>query len=164
MNFSVKSRAADCKITKVERPLPKINSCIQRIEKQKAKQVKPIKSLNVSFKIFEGIESGKWLNDNHVKTVSDLLIHQFPMIPGLYDPKYGEDLSFPPTDDGFVQILHCQNHWLTVYGKKFDLVKVYDSLNSTVLLQIQAQIASIVHCEAQPFRVVGILKPMKVRE
>ena len=46
------------------------------------------------------------------------------MIPGLYNPKYDEDLSFPPTDDGLVQILHCQNHWLTVYRKKSDLVKV----------------------------------------
>ena len=121
MNLFAESRAADCEITKIDDPLSTKKSRIQRIqshEKHKAKRVKSIKSLNFSFKFLEEIESGKWLNDNHVKTVSDLLIHQFPMIPGLYDPKYGEDLSFPSTDDGFVQILHCQNHWLTVYGKK----------------------------------------------
>ena len=141
----------DCEITKVDYPLSKVTSRLQRIEgheKQKTKRVKSIKSLNFSQKFLEEIKSGKWLNDNHIKTISDLLIHQFPTIPGLYDPKYGEDLSYPPTDDGFVQILHYENHWLTVYGKTAELVKVYDSLYSAVSLSIKAQIASIAHCQA----------------
>jgi len=141
----------DCEITKVDCPLSKVTSRLQRIEshvKQKAKRVKSIKSLNFSQKFLEEIKSGKWLNDNHIKAISDLLIHQFPTIPGLYDPKYGEDLSYPPTDDGFVQILHYENHWLTVYGKTAGLVKVYDSLNSAVSSSIKTQIASIAHCQA----------------
>jgi len=87
------------------------------------------------------------LNDNHIKAVNDLLIHQFPTIPGLYNPKYGKDLSYPPIDDGFVQILHHENHWLTVYGKTAELVKVYDSFNSAVSSSIKTQIASIAYCQ-----------------
>lgn len=147
----LKTDDADCTITDVKFPLSKVNSRLQRIqshEKQKAKRVKSSKSFNFSYKFLEEIESGKWLNDCHVKTVCDLLIHQFPTIPGLYDPKYGEDLSFPPTDDGFVQILHCNNHWLTIHGKTSELVKVYDSMNSIMPLPIQAQIASIAYCQS----------------
>ena len=114
---------------------------------QKRQRLKSIKSIKFSYKFLEEIRSGKWLNDIHIKTVCDLLIHQFPMIPGLYDPKYGEDLSFPSTSDGFVQILHYENHWVTIHGITCELVKVYDSLNSTMPLSLQAQIASIAHCQ-----------------
>ena len=140
----------DCEITEVHQ-LSKRKLQLQRIkshEKQKTKRIKLLKNLNFSCKFLEDIRNGKWLNDSHIKTVSDLLIHQFPMIPGLYDPKYGEDLSFPPTDDGFVQILHYKDHWLTIHGITCESVKVYDILNSTVSLQIQARKASIVRCQS----------------
>jgi len=104
----------ECEITKVDCSLSKVTSRLQRIEshvKQKAKQVKSIKSLNFSQKFLEEIKSGKWLNDNHIKAVSDFLMHQFPTIPGLYDPKYGEDLSYSPTDDGFVQKSLVNSMW-----------------------------------------------------
>ena len=79
------------------------------------------------------------------KAVSDLLKAQFPAVPGLYDPKLGQDLAFPLTKPQFVQIVHVGNHWLTV-GVSPSLARVYDSMNFTTSVATQSQIAAIMRC------------------
>ena len=45
-----------------------------------------------------------------------MLKAQFPLMSGLYNPVLGQALSFPVTQDPFVQVLHVgENHWIANY-------------------------------------------------
>ena len=69
-----------------------------------------------------------WLQDVDIEAANKLLRHQFPELLGLYSPLLGQNLSFPLTQDPFVQILHVRgNHWLTVAGMSSSLIYIYDS-------------------------------------
>lgn len=92
------------------------------------------------------IEKGEWLNDAHISYVNLLLKRQFPSVCGLYDPKFGQDLSFPVSEDPFIQILNvCGNHWMTVAGVSPTQACVYDSLQRYVSVDAMAQIAAIMN-------------------
>ena len=137
------SGSPSCIITKVyEGPLSRSEIRQQKLESRK-------KQANVCYRqpSLKDIESGRWLNDNHINAVNYLLKGQFPSALGLYDPRYGEDLSFPTTETPFVQILHAKNHWLTVEGVNSSLVNVYDTMKYATTAVVQSQIAAIIHCK-----------------
>lgn len=128
-------------ITKVcEEPLSRPEIRRQKLDSRK-KQVRiPYRQPSL-----EDIEGGRWLNESHINAVNHLLKVQFPSVLGLYDSRFGEDLSFPITKAPFVQMLHAKNHWLTVEGVNSSLVNVYDTLKYATTTVVQSQIAAIIH-------------------
>ena len=95
------------------------------------------------------IQNGKWRNDTHINAASYLLKDQFPSVSGLHDTRYRQDLSFSSAKSSFVQILHAENHWLTVAGVHASLVKVYDTMKYTTTSDVQCQIAAIMQSSSE---------------
>ena len=56
--------------------------------------------------LLNSIAKGKRLSDEHMVVASQLLKQQYPNLPGLFDPKQGQNMSFPMCEDPFVQILY----------------------------------------------------------
>lgn len=95
------------------------------------------------------IKNKQWLEDEHIEITNQLLRNQFPNLAGLQPPEYGQDLSFPITQDRFIQILHVQgNHWMTVAGGSPSMVHVYDSMYNFTTPETKMQVASIL-CSAE---------------
>lgn len=129
-----------CQIREInDKPLSKSKIRHHKLESKK----KEPKQSSYKQPSLQDICSGKWLNDTHINAVNYLLKAQFPSVPGLHDTKYGQDLSFPTTESLFVQILHAENHWLTVAGVHSSLVKVYDTMKYATTPIVQSQIAAI---------------------
>ena len=90
------------------------------------------------------IRNGDWLVDQHITIASKMLKAQFPLMSGLYNPVLGQTLSFPVTQEAFVQMLHVGgNHWITIENVPSLFVNVYDSVYGTVSVDTKKQIASL---------------------
>ena len=71
---------------------------------------------------------------------------QFPSLAGLYDCLLGQNLSYPVTNEAFIQILHVDgNHWIAVGHVSSGFVTIYDSVYSYVSTDTKIQIASLLH-------------------
>ena len=86
--------------------------------------------------LLNSIAKGKRLSDEHMVVASQLLKQQYPNLPGLFDPKQGQNMSFPMCEDPFVQILYVpgEEHWIAVSGVSESEACVYDSVFSTTLI------------------------------
>ena len=135
-----------CQITAMisDKPLPKL-----KIRQQKLESRKTVKKISYKIPSLQEIQSGKWLNDTHINAASYLLKCQFPSVSDLHDTRYGQDLSFPSTKSPFVQILHAENHWLTVEGVHASLVKVYDTMKYATTSDVKCQIAAIMQSSSK---------------
>lgn len=91
------------------------------------------------------LNSVGWVNDSIVNAAQRLLKRQFPEIDGFQDVSLGLVLSFEVQTGDFLQILHANNHWLTVstIACPHPSVKVYDSLYKSVPMVAKSQIASL---------------------
>ena len=135
-----------CQITVVinDKPLSKLKIRLQKLENRKTLKQTSYKILSL-----REIQNGKWLNDTHINAASYLLKDQFPSVSGLHDTRYRQDLSFPSTKSPFVQILHAENHWLTVAGVHASLAKVYDTMKYATTSVVQCQIAAIMQSSSK---------------
>ena len=87
------------------------------------------------------ISNHRRLQDSHINGADSILKNQFPKVSGF--PQLGVDLTFPPTVDSFIQILHVGgNHWMTVAGGSTQ-VHVYDSIYNYTQGDTKMQIAAI---------------------
>ena len=100
--------------------------------------------------LLNSIAKGKRLSDEHMVVASQLLKQQYPNLPGLFDPKQGQNMSFPMCEDPFIQILYVpgEEHWIAVSGVSESEACVYDSVFSTTLDSTKMQIATIMHTSA----------------
>ena len=140
----------DCLITKVEHPdgMSKLAVRKHKLElksKQKGKHRKiATEASPINIRDLEDtISNHRRLQDSHINAANSILKNQFPKVSGLYNPQLGVDLTFPPTVDSFIQILHVGgNHWMTVAGGSTQ-VHVYDSIYSSTQGDTKMQIAAI---------------------
>ena len=135
-----------CQITAVinDKPLSKLKIRLQKLETRKT-----LKQTSYKIPSLREIQNGKWLNDTHINAASYLLKDQFPSVSGLHDTRYRQDLSFPSAKSPFVQILHAENHWLTIAGVHPSLVKVYDTMKYATTSDVQCQIAAIMQSSSK---------------
>lgn len=86
-----------------------------------------------------------WLSDGIINAAQCLLKKQFPDIHSLQKVSLGHVMNFCIQRGNFVQILHSNNHWLTVssIGLEHPKVKVFDSLYSSIPEMVKAQIACL---------------------
>ena len=90
------------------------------------------------------IEMGNWLTDLHISSACELLQGQFPTLAGFQDPIKSQNCSFQRIDDPYVQIIHTDgNHWITLAGIHGSLVKVHDSIKTSISNDTKKQIASL---------------------
>lgn len=68
-------------------------------------------------------------------------------VGGLQDPLLGQNLSFKASEGELVQVLHSGgNHWLTVSTvgvKATNVIRIYDSLGTSLPSQTRRQIANL---------------------
>ena len=92
------------------------------------------------------IEGYKWLDDENINKVMELIKKQFPHLTGLHNCLIGHThQSFPKTDGAFIQILHVnENHWITVQNvPQLHIVNVYDSIYESTSEDAKRQIAAL---------------------
>lgn len=85
-----------------------------------------------------------------------LLRKQFPDINSLQSVSLGQVMNFKMQNGAFLQILHSSdNHWLTIVGTggQYPSVRVYDSLYSSTLSMVKAQIACLLCTKENKFQV-----------
>ena len=97
-------------------------------------------------KLDKSIKEGKLLGDIHINAALKMIKSQFPSLAGLDDCLLGQNLSYPVTNEAFIQILHVDgNHWIGVEHVSSDCVNIYDSVYSSVSTDTKIQIASLLH-------------------
>lgn len=86
-----------------------------------------------------------WLNDSIINAAQELLQKQFPGLGSLQDVALGVGMNFKIQSGDFVQILHSNDHWLTVssIGLQHPNVQVFDSLYTSISTIVMAQIANL---------------------
>ena len=93
-----------------------------------------------------------WLSDTVIGAAQLLIMQKFPRIAGLQDPAVHKTLSFQILRGEFVQIIIVGDcHWCTVSNIGCDdgVVKVYDSMYSSVSSTTMKLIASLVFSPAE---------------
>ena len=104
----------------------------------------------------EILSSGQWLSDTLIHA-AQLLIkkdEQLLRIEGLQNPLYGVHMKFEATKGEFIEILHSVgNHWIAIHtvGSEHRQVRVYDSLNTDLLLSTKKLLASMLNCSKTSF-------------
>ena len=66
---------------------------------------------------------------------------QLPSLAGFYNCLLGQNLSFPVTNQAFIQFEG--NHWIATEHISSDCVNIYDSVHSSVSTDTKLQIASL---------------------
>ena len=90
------------------------------------------------------IEMGNWLTDLHISSACELLRGKLPTLAGFQDPIKSHNCSFQRIDDLYVQIIHTDgNHRITLSGIHESVVKVYDSIKTSISNDTKEQIASL---------------------
>ena len=90
------------------------------------------------------IETWNWLTDLHISSACELLQGQFPTLAGFQDSIKSQNCSFQRIDNPYVQIIHTDgNHCITLSGIHASLVKVYDSIKTSISNDTKKQIASL---------------------
>ena len=66
-------------------------------------------------KLDEAVKQGKWFEDAHINKAMKMIQSQFPSLAGFYNSLLGQNLSFPVTNQAFIQIIHVEgNHWIAI--------------------------------------------------
>ena len=95
-------------------------------------------------KLDEAVKQGKWFEDAHINKAMKMIQSQFPSLAGFCNSLLGQNLSFPVTNQAFIQILHVEgNHWIAIEHISSDYVNIYDSVHSSVSTDTKLQIASL---------------------
>ena len=66
---------------------------------------------------------------------------QLPSLAGFYNCLLGQNLSFPVTNQPFIQVEG--NHWIAIEHISSDCVNIYDSVHSSVSTDTKLLIASL---------------------
>ena len=86
--------------------------------------------------IHNEIIKNKWLSDESVNLAQTMLFKNFPLISGFKDTTLGPLNMFSVQTGEFVQVLHENNHWVTVSSpteSATSVVYLYDSLQKESL-------------------------------
>ena len=84
-------------------------------------------------KLDEAVKQGKRFGDAHINEAMKMIQSQFPLLAGFHNCLLGQNLSFPVTNEVFIQILHVEgNHWIAIEHISSDCVNIYDSVHSSV--------------------------------
>ena len=84
----------------------------------------------------------RWFEDAHINEAMKMIQSQFPSLAGFYNCLLGQNLSFPVTNEAFIQILHVEgNHWIAIEHISSDCVNIYDSVHSSVSTDIKLQVS-----------------------
>ena len=95
-------------------------------------------------KLDVAVKQGKWFGDAHLNEAMKMIQSQFPSLAGFHNSLLGQNLSFPVTNEAFVQILHVErNHWIAIEQISSDCVNTYDSVHSSVSTDTNLQITSL---------------------
>ena len=87
---------------------------------------------------------GKYFEDVHINKAMKMIQSQFPSLAGLYNCLLGQNLSFPVSNQAFIQIIHVEgNHWIAIELISSDCVNINDSVHSSVSTDTKLQIASL---------------------
>ena len=81
--------------------------------------------------IYNEIIQNKWLSDESINLAQTILFKNFPLISGFEDTTLGPLNMFSVQTGEFVQVLHENNHWVTVSSpteRATSVVYLYDSL------------------------------------
>ena len=92
------------------------------------------------------MEGYKWLDDEDINKVMELIKKQFPHLTGLHNCLIGHThQSFPKTHGNFLQILHVnENYWITVHNvPQLNIVNVYGSTYESTSEDAKWQIAAL---------------------
>ena len=80
-------------------------------------------------KIEKEIASRGWLSNLTINMAMNIIKKQYPYLEGLEQTECGPLRSFTVRKKEFVQILHGNSHWITVFSDEYQ-VKILDSLNN----------------------------------
>ena len=86
--------------------------------------------------IHNEIIENKWLSDKSINLAQTILFKDFPLISGFEDTTLCPLNMFPVQTGEFVQVLHENNHWVTVPSpteSAISVVFLYDSLQKESL-------------------------------
>ena len=94
--------------------------------------------------IHNEIIENKWLSDESINLAQTILFENFPLIRGFEDTTLGPLNMFSVQTGEFIQVLHENNHWVTVSSpteSATSVVYLYDSsqkesLNKNLVKQI----------------------------
>ena len=135
------------KVNKKNKDAPKENvfqareRVVKRREKKKetaGKKVTPTESIQLS--------ANEMLTDVHINAAQNVLVKQFPKVPGLEDTVLGSKLQFNMHSGDFVQILHDGGlHWICVSNLfcEDNSVEVFDSMYASLPVHVKMQVACI---------------------
>ena len=81
-------------------------------------------------KLDEAVKHGKWFEDAHINKAIKMIQNQFPSLTRFHNCLLGQNLSFPVTNEAFIQVLRVEgNHWIAIEHISSDCVNIYDSVH-----------------------------------
>ena len=86
--------------------------------------------------IHNKIIQNKWLSDESINLAQTILFKNFPLISGFEDTTLGPLNMFSVQTGEFVQVLHKNNHWVTVSSpteRPTSVMYLFDSLQKECL-------------------------------
>ena len=86
--------------------------------------------------IHNKIIQNKWLSDESINLAQTILFKNFPLISGFEDTTLGPLNMFSVQTGEFVQVLHKNNHWVTVSSpteRPTSVMYLFDSLQKESL-------------------------------
>jgi len=109
------------------------------------------------------LDSNEWVCDTIVDAAQTLLKKQFPQIQSLQSVTLNLVVKFRIPTEEFLQVIHCNNHWFTISTIGIDkapIVKVCDSVYSSIESMGVAQIACLLHTSEDSFevRIINVQK------
>ena len=102
---------------------------IVRTKKTEAKN-KNLVNQKFNNSIHNEIIENKWLSDESINLAQTILLKNFPLIRGFEDTTLGPLNMFSVRTGEFIQLLHENNHWVTVSSlteSATSVVYLYDS-------------------------------------
>ena len=101
-------------------------------------------------KLDEAVKHGKWFEDAHINEAIKMIQNQFPSLAGFHNCLLGQNLSFPVTNEAFIQVLRVEgSHWIAIEHVSSDCLNIYDSVHSSVSTDTKLQIASLLRTDNQ---------------
>ena len=84
------------------------------VKPEKNNKVRVSQSLN-NF-IVKQLSSKDWLSDETINFSQGLLYNRFPLTKGFQDTSLGILKQYSIQKNGFIQIVHDKNHWVTIHA------------------------------------------------
>ena len=110
--------------------------------------------------VVKQLSSKDWLSDETINCSQGFLYNRFPLTKGFEDTSLGILKQYSIQKNGFIQIIHDKNHWVTIHADPEtdeSTVYLYDSLQKAkVSDSIVKQLCEIRKCSQSMLNIVSI--------